>query len=68
MATTEICEGAWGIFGINHWVWYSSKTSHDLLKKNTFTWSEEAEIAFHNLKRARTQALVLALPDFSIRS
>lgn len=36
-----------------------------LLKKSSFIWSKEAEVAFNELKRAVTQPLVLRLPDFS---
>lgn len=35
-----------------------------LLKKDGFYWFEAAENAFHNLKQAMVQALVLTLPDF----
>ena len=37
----------------------------ELLKKNAFGWSIQAERSFSELKLAMTQALVLALPDFS---
>jgi hypothetical protein len=36
-----------------------------LLKKNSFSWGEEAAVAFEHLKKAVTTPLVLALPDFS---
>jgi hypothetical protein len=36
-----------------------------MLKKNSFSWSEPAQGAFLALKTAVTQALVLALPNFS---
>lgn len=35
-----------------------------LLKKGTFNWSKEADVAFNELKIAITQQLVLRLPDF----
>ncbi|GKA83145.1 putative mitochondrial protein [Tanacetum coccineum] len=35
-----------------------------LLKKNSFQWSNVAEVAFEHLKRAMMEALVLGLPDF----
>jgi hypothetical protein len=38
----------------------------DLLKKNAFVWSEVAEAAFEELKRAVTKPPVLILPDFSL--
>ncbi|XP_038977863.1 uncharacterized protein LOC120108346 [Phoenix dactylifera] len=37
-----------------------------MLKKGEFEWTPESREAFDNLKRAMTQTLVLALPDFSI--
>ncbi|GJX58361.1 retrotransposon-related protein [Tanacetum coccineum] len=35
-----------------------------LLKKNSFQWSNVAEVAFEHLKRAMMEASVLRLPDF----
>lgn len=55
-----------GFLGLTTGYGNLAKPLTNLLKKNAFTWSEEAETAFHNLKRAVTQAPVLALPDFSI--
>jgi hypothetical protein len=37
----------------------------DMLRKNSFSWSEPAEAAFQALKEAVTHAPVLALPDFT---
>lgn len=36
-----------------------------MLKKDAFKWSEEAELAFHKLNVTITQPFVLAIPDFS---
>lgn len=37
----------------------------DLLKKDNFSWTEEATKAFRALQDAMTRVPVLALPDFS---
>ncbi|XP_075650145.1 uncharacterized protein LOC142620705 [Castanea sativa] len=37
----------------------------DLLKKDAFEWTAQANQAFHNLKEAVSQPPMLALPDFS---
>lgn len=37
----------------------------ELLKKNSFKWTQEADLAFEVLKIAMTQTPVLALPNFS---
>ncbi len=36
-----------------------------MLRKNAFLWTEEAKVAFQNLKNAVTHAFVLALPNFN---
>lgn len=36
----------------------------DLLKKDAFFWSEQADSAFSELKKVMSMALVLHLPDF----
>ncbi|KAE8795284.1 putative retrotransposon protein [Hordeum vulgare] len=38
---------------------------HDILKKDSFCWTELQTTAFNNLKQAMIKARVLALPDFS---
>jgi len=42
-----------------------AKPLTDMLKKDNFYWSQEAKLAFQLLKDKLSQALVLALPDFS---
>lgn len=37
----------------------------NLLQKNSFTWTEEAQKAFENLKKAVTEVPIMALLDFS---
>jgi hypothetical protein len=39
---------------------------HDMLKKNSFSWSNEKTQAFNTLKTKLTSAPVMALPNFSI--
>ncbi|XP_070015850.1 putative mitochondrial protein AtMg00860 [Nicotiana tabacum] len=38
----------------------------DLLRKETFKWTDQAQEAFEILKKALGSALVLSLPDFSL--
>jgi hypothetical protein len=39
---------------------------HDLLKKDSFTWTYQHTQAFNTLKLKMTNARVLALPNFSL--
>ncbi|GJY66965.1 retrotransposon-related protein [Tanacetum coccineum] len=49
---------------IKNFAWIS-KPLTNLLKKDAFMWSKEAQTAFNQLKEAMTQTPVLALPDYN---
>nr|KYP57679.1 Retrovirus-related Pol polyprotein from transposon 17.6 [Cajanus cajan] len=42
-----------------------AKPLTDMLKKDNFSWTQEAKLAFQHLKHLLSSTLVLALPDFS---
>ena len=42
-----------------------AKPLTDMLRKDSFCWSQEAKLAFQLLKDKKSQAPVLALPNFS---
>jgi len=42
-----------------------AKPLNGMLKKDSFSWSEEAKLAIQCLKDQLSQAPILALPDFS---
>ncbi|GJZ02922.1 gypsy/ty3 retroelement polyprotein [Tanacetum coccineum] len=42
-----------------------SRPLTQLLKKNAFKWTSEAQLSFEALKKAMMEALVLGLPDFN---
>nr|GMC51217.1 Retrovirus-related Pol polyprotein from transposon 297 [Ipomoea batatas] len=54
--SVKALRGAYGVI---------SKPLTDMLRKDAFQWSQEAERAFENLKQALCQSPVLALPDFT---
>nr|KYP59023.1 Retrovirus-related Pol polyprotein from transposon 297 family [Cajanus cajan] len=42
-----------------------AKPLTDMFKKDGFSWTQDAKLAFHRLKELLSCILVLALPDFS---
>jgi hypothetical protein len=45
--------------------WFHCRPSHSAPKKDTFIWSDAANVTFEALKQALTVAYVLHLPDFT---